>query len=318
MLMLSLLGVALIHGLHAESKIFLRLFLTALMRSPRHGIPPPITHPMYPSYLVELCNEWTCLVPKPCASLFTRQSFATVTLDVLGEHGSAAVWTCKSITRLVQLLRMRDFDCFLTFLRGLIENLAAQPTHFIHGHKENDSVLARLAKWTGVITTDFFSVGDGDGYGERARTHPHQFYSIVEILASAYDAGLHRRAIDDDYSYDDMGVRVRVRDPEAALVCAATQCLAVPHTSTTTSISPHHRAVLELLRAVDAPRPAIFNVLAHLPLAHLHALAGVLRAHDLGALECALWASAVEHLPSSRVSWGADPALRAALVDAER
>ena len=34
MLMLSLLGVALIHGLHTESKIFLHLFLTALMRSP--------------------------------------------------------------------------------------------------------------------------------------------------------------------------------------------------------------------------------------------------------------------------------------------
>ena len=61
MLMLSLLGVALIHGLYAESKTFLRSFLTALFRSPRHGIPPPITHPMHPSYLVELCNEWTRL-----------------------------------------------------------------------------------------------------------------------------------------------------------------------------------------------------------------------------------------------------------------
>jgi hypothetical protein len=183
---------------------------------------------------------------------------------------------------------MWDFDCFLMFLCGLVENFAAQPTHFIHGRKENDSVLVRLAKWTSMITMDFFSVRDGDGDGERAHTHPHQFHSIVEILASAYDTGLHCRAVDDNYSYDDMDVRVRVHDPQAALVCAATQCLAMPHTSTTTSISPHHHAILKLLRAVDTPHPVIFNVLAHLPLTHLHALAGALHVHDLSVLKCAL------------------------------
>ncbi len=51
--------------------------------------------------------------------------------------------------------------------------------------------------------------------------------------------------------------------------------------------------------------------LAHrMPLSKTHRL--------LSALECALWASTVEHLPSLCVSWGADPVLRAALVDAER
>jgi hypothetical protein len=310
MLMLSLFGVALTHGLYAESKTFLRSFLTGLFRSPRRGIPPPITHPMHPSYLVELCNEWTRLAPESCADHFTHQSFAGVTLEVLAEHGSPAVWTCKSITRLVQLLRTRDFECFLTFLRGLTETLATRPSckYLVHGREEEDhhSLVTRLAKWTGVITTDFFCSFRGDverhGVGD---AHTRQFYSIVEVVASAYDAGLHLCTIGDDTS---------VRDPQASLVCAATYCLASPLLSNTSS--PHRRALLALLRAVDdEPSSSTFDAVAHRPQAHLRTLAGALRAHDFGALECALWASAVGHSASSS-SPSSRAALRAALADA--
>jgi hypothetical protein len=297
----------LIHGLHTESKLFLRSFLAALFRSPRHGI-PPITHPMHPSYLVELCNEWTRLSLESCAGPCSYQSFAAVTLEVLAEHSSEAVWTCKSITRFVQLLRTQDFEYFLTFQRGLIEKLAAQPKYkySADSHEEDHhSLLARLAKWTGVITTDFFSSVGGDversGVGD---AHARKFYSIVEILASAYDAGLHLRTIDDE---------IGVRDPQGSLVCAATHCLVSPLLSNISS--SHRRALLALLHAVNnAPRSSTFDALAHRPLAHLRALAGALRAHDLGALECALWASAVDHSASSTSLERTE--LRAALADA--
>ena len=314
MLMLSLLGVTLAHGLYTESKIFLRLFLTALFRQPpRHGVAPPIAHPMHPSYLVELCQEWTRLAPGSCAGPFTLRSFAAVTLEVLAEHGSAAAWTCKSITRLVQLLRTRDFECFLTFLHGLIEALAARPRHSARGREEDHSLLhPRLAKWTGVITSDFFSVEEDArrcGAGN-SRSYSHlEFYSIVEILASAHDAGLHLPVIDDDDDPD-------VRAPQAALVCAATHCLTSPLFSTVNTA--HRHAVLALLHNVNiASAPpttstpttttttttttTIFDILANQPLARLRTLAAALRAHNLGALEQALWTCAIEH--------GADPAL---------
>jgi hypothetical protein len=302
--MLNLLGVALTHGLYTESKTFLRLFLTTLLRPPRHGVPPPIAHPMHPSYLVELCNEWIRLAPEPCAGPFTHRSFAAVTLEVLVEHGTATTWTCKSITRLVQLLRTRDFGCFLTFLHGLIEFLAARPRYLVHGCEDEYSLLTRLAKWTGVITSDFFSVGDAERCGGDAPTHAHaqHLYSIVEILASAHDAALHLSTIDNDRD-DDRDAR----DPQAALVCTATHCLSTPLFATLSA--PHRDAVLALLRDV-APSPATYSALAPQPLASLRALARALRAHDLCELEQTLWASAVEHAS------GADPALRAALVDA--
>ena len=306
MLMLSLLGVALTHGLYTESKIFLRSFLTSLIRSPRHGIPPPITHPMHPSYLVELCNEWTRLAPESCAGLFTPQSFAAVTLEMLGEHGSASAWTCKSITRLVQLLRTRDFECFLTFLRGLIEVISARPRHSLQDPQKDGSLLGRLAKWTGVITTDFFSVG-GDGEYLDTATHSRQFYTIVETIASAYNSGLHLHTV-----YND---NTDIRDPQAALVCAATQCLALPLFNTTSS--SHSHAILSLLRDIDVPRSTIFEAVSHRPLAHLRVLASALRGHALGGLERALWASAIERSSLSSPA-GADPALRAALADAAR
>ena len=306
MLMLSLLGVALTHGLYTESKIFLRSFLTSLIRSPRHDIPPPITHPMHPSYLVELCNEWTRLAPESCASLFTPQSFAAVTLEVLGEHGSALAWTCKSITRLVQLLRTLDVECFLTFLRGLVEMLAARPRYLLQDPEKDGSLLGRLAKWTGVITTDFFSVG-GDQEGLDTATYSRQFYTIVEILASAYNSGLHLHTV-----YDD---NTDMRDPQAALVCVAIHCLASPIFNTTSS--PHRHAILSLLRDIDVPRSTIFEDVSHRSLAHLRVLASTLHEHTLGGLERALWASAIERSSLSSPA-GADPALRAALVDAAR
>ena len=307
MLMLSLLGVTLNHGLYTESKTFLRLFLVTLIRSRRRRgiIPPPIAHPMHPSYLVDLCNEWTRLAPEHYAGPFTHRSFAAVTLEVLIKHGSAAVWTCKSITRLVQLLRTRDFECFLTFLHGLIETFPVRPTgprHLVHddGYGEDRSLLWRLAKWAGVITSDFFSsqVKDGARSGE---VDAHQLYSIVEILASAYDTGLHLVSINDD--------KADMRDPQGALVCAATHCL-----STTIPLfsSPRQHAVLELLHDVS-PNSTTYEALAGLPLERLRVLAGALRANNLGSLERALLACAVEHSSSS--SPVVDPALLATFAD---
>jgi len=46
-LMLSPIGVALVHDRYTESKVLLRSLLIFLIRSPRHGVPPPITHPMH-------------------------------------------------------------------------------------------------------------------------------------------------------------------------------------------------------------------------------------------------------------------------------
>src|SRR5712691_6590211 len=45
-------------------------------------------------------------------------------------------------------------NCFLTFLRELIEILVLRPKYFSWGRKEGQSLLGRLAKWTGVIRTD--------------------------------------------------------------------------------------------------------------------------------------------------------------------
>jgi hypothetical protein len=314
MLLLSLLGVTLSHGLYAESKTFLRLFLTTLiLPHRRHGnVPPPIAHPMHPSYLVELCNEWTRMAPEHCAAPFSHRSFAAITLEVLMEHGSAAAWTCKSITRLVQLLRTRDFECFLTFLHGLIEILAARPQLWHDDGRGGDrSLLARLAKWTGVITSDLFSSEVGLGDGERSGApHAHEFWSIVEILASAYDTGLHLVAIDDDGEED-------TRDPQAALVCVATHCLSAISTRSSplfsTISSPRRHAILSVLHNIS-PSPTTYDALADLPLARLRIIASALRAHNINSLERALWTCAVEH--ASSTSPVVDPALLAALEDA--
>jgi hypothetical protein len=228
------------------------------------------------------------------------------------EHGSAAAWTCKSITRLVQLLRTRDFECFLTFLHGLIEILAARPQLWHDDGRGGDrSLLARLAKWTGVITSDLFSSEVGLGDGERSGApHAHEFWSIVEILASAYDTGLHLVAIDDDGEED-------TRDPQAALVCVATHCLSAISTRSSplfsTISSPRRHAILSVLHNIS-PSPTTYDALADLPLARLRIIASALRAHNINSLERALWTCAVEH--ASSTSPVVDPALLAALEDA--
>jgi hypothetical protein len=228
------------------------------------------------------------------------------------EYGSATAWTCKSITRLVQLLRTTDFECFLTFLHGLIEILAARPQlRHVDGRGEGRSLLARLAKWTGVITSDFFSsqVGLGDGE-EQSGAHTRVFWSIVEILASAYDAGLHLVAINDDGEED-------TRDPQAALVCVATHCLSATSNRSSplfsTISSPRRHAILSVLRDIS-PSSTTYDALADLPLARLRIIASALRAHNLNSLERTLWTCAVEH--ASSTSPVVDPALLAALDDA--
>ena len=47
-------------------------------------------------------------------------------------------------SRVVQLLRICDFECFLSFLHGLIEMLATQPTYVVRddGREEDHSFLA--------------------------------------------------------------------------------------------------------------------------------------------------------------------------------
>ncbi|KAI9437459.1 hypothetical protein H4582DRAFT_1815640 [Lactarius indigo] len=306
LLLLSLLGVALSHGFITESKIFLRLYLTALIRPSRNGIPSAITHPMNPSYLVELCNEWTCLPPVACVGAFTRRAFAAITLEVLVEHGPRQAWTCKSVTRLAQLFRTQDFECFLSFLRGLIEAIAKWSQLAVHEHDEDSALLSRLAKWTGVIASDFFPIAD-EGADRPSDTHAEQFDSIVEILVSAFDAGIHSQLPTDDS--DD---NTDIRSHQAALVCAATLCLSTSLFSQTSARKQH--ALLALLRDATPDYSTTFGSIAHRPLAHLRAVAGHLRSHDLGALEVALWARAVEH--SGRAEPRTDPASHAALVDA--
>ncbi|KAH9969268.1 hypothetical protein BGW80DRAFT_1461750 [Lactifluus volemus] len=310
MLMLSLLGVALAHGLLTESKTFLRLFLTALVRSPRPGVPPAIAHPLYPSYLVELCFEWTHLALKPRAGAFTHRAFVAVTLEVLMEHGPATAWTCKSITRLAQLLRTRDFGCFLSFLHGLIETLTAPPLHMAHMDRDESLALfARLAKWTGVITSDFFPVRDGRDVGEAPPPPADQFYSIVEILVSAYDAGLHRSTINDRTDSD-------LRDPQTAFVGAAIHCLSAPLFLPTVN-ARHQNAILALLRDVP-PKSSTFDdaSLAGRPIAQLRVLAGALRSHNLRALEPAFWRGALEQSLRKGELSGVLKAMHDALMEA--
>ncbi|KAH9020834.1 hypothetical protein EDB85DRAFT_2002235 [Lactarius pseudohatsudake] len=285
LLMLSLLGVALSHGLLTESEIFLRLFLIALIRPSRNGIPSAITHPMCASYLVELCDEWALLPPATCVGAFTCRTFAAITLEVLVAHGPKQAWTCRSVTRLAQFFRTQDFECFLSFLRGLIEAIAKWSWLAVHEHDEEDSaLLSRLAKWTGVITSDFFPIAD-EGADIPSDTHAEQFNSIAEILD--------------------------LRNHQAALVCAATLCLSTPLFSQTSAQKQH--TLLALLRDAT-PDSTTFGNIAHRPLAHLRAIAGHLRSHDLGALEVALWTCAVEH--SGRVEPRTDPASHTALMDA--
>ena len=171
------------------------------------------------------------------------QYFAAVTLEVLGEHGS----TFKPITRLVQLLRTWDFECFLTFLHDLIEELAAQPRYLLQG-REKDPLFGLIAKRRDVIMTDFSSVGGRECLDTAA--HPQQFYTIVDTIASAYNSGLHPHTV-----YD----KADIRDPQAAMVCAATHCLA-PLLFNTTS-SPHRHAILSL-RDIDVPRSTIIEAIS--------------------------------------------------------
>jgi hypothetical protein len=102
--------------------------------------------------------------------------------------------------------------------------------------------------------------------------------------------------------------------PSSSSNCSDSSC----HSTTRLSAVPS-RPVLKFLRAVDAPHTITFDILANHRTTHLRVLAGALRAHDLGALEHAPWASAATG-QSSRAGRpkGADLALRAALVDTER
>ena len=306
--MLSLLSVALSHGLLTESKIFLRLFLAPLIRPSCNGVLSAITHPMCPSYLVELCEEWTRLAPPACASSFTRRAFAVITLEILVEHGPRHAWTCKSVTRLAQLFRTHDFGCFLSFLQGLIEAITNWSQHTVHEHDEDPvedcEVFSRLAKWTGVLVSDFFAIADeAADILNASNSNAEQFNSIAEILASAFDAGIHIQLHSND-STD-------VRSHQAALVCAATLCLSNPLFSQISARKQN--ALLALLR--DAmPDSTTFSSIAHRPLAHLHAIARCLRLQDFGALEVALWTCAVEH--SSRAEPRMDPGSHTALMDA--
>ena len=292
------------HGLLSESKIFLRLFLTCLIHASRNGISSAISHPLYPSYLVELCEEWTRLAPEACATAFTRRAFAAITLEILVEHAPRQVWTCKSVTRLAQLFRAHDFGCFLSFIQGLIEAITNWSRHVVQEHDEDPAgdcaVFSRLAKWTGVITSDFFAIGD-EGADSR-NTDAEQFHSIAEILTSAFGAGIHLRL-----PTNDSNDNTDIRSHQAALVCAATLCLTSPLFSQISA--QKQNALLAILRDAT-PDSTTFSSISPRPLAHLHAIAGHLRLHDLGALEVSLWTCAVEH--SSRT----DPAIHTALMDA--
>ncbi|KAN0130290.1 hypothetical protein V8E53_011913, partial [Lactarius tabidus] len=307
-LMLSLLGVALSHGLLTESKIFLRLFLTSLIRPSCYGVPSAITHPLYPSYLVQLCEEWARLPPEACATAFTRRTFAAITLEILVEHGPRQVWTCKSVTRLAQLFRTQDFGCYLSFLQGLIEAITKWSQHATHEHDEDQAEdcadFSRLAKWTGVITSDFFAItGEGADSRNASNTDAEQFHSIIEILASAFGAGINLRLPTND-SNDSTS-------HQAAFVCAATLCLSTPIFSQISARKQN--ALLAILRDAT-PDSTTFSSIAPRPLAHLREIAKYLRLHDLGALEVSLWTCAVEH--SSRAEPRTNPATHTALMDA--
>ena len=184
--------------------------------------------------------------------------------------------------------------------------------HLARTNRNTCRAAEALGPWPrrGSFAADFFSVEEDArrcGAAHSRSYSPLEFRSIVEILASAHGAGLHLPVIDDDDDDPD------VHAPQAALVCAATHCLTSPLFSIVNTA--HRHAVLALLHNVNiASAPpttstptttttttTIFDILANQPLARLRTLAAALRAHNLGALEQALWTCAIEH--------GADPAL---------
>src|SRR5712691_4350223 len=98
------------------------------------------------------------------------------------------------------------------------------------------------------------------------------------------------------------------------LATATTYRTADTHHNPDCATSPQRHTILTLLRDIDAPHSTIFEALSHYesprPVALPRVLASALLVHSLGTLECALWASAIEHLSLSLPA-GADPALHA-------
>jgi len=182
--MLSLLGVAMSHDLLAESKIFLHLFLISIIRpSPRNGIRSAVSHPDCHSYFVVLYEEWFGLFSVGWRHGFTRRAFVAIMLDVLVVYGPRQVWTCNLVTRLPQHYCTLDFGCFLTFSQGSIEAINKWSNHADEDPAEDGTPFSRLAKWTGVVTSDFFAI---DRSVKTDNTRVGQFNSIADIIVSAF------------------------------------------------------------------------------------------------------------------------------------
>ncbi|KAI0266980.1 hypothetical protein BC834DRAFT_969029 [Gloeopeniophorella convolvens] len=291
LLMLALLGISISHGLLHESTTFLRGLLTSIIRPPRPGATPTIAHPEHPSYLVNLYTEWT--------RSFTHRTFISVVLDVLAEHGTPEAWACKSVTRLAQCMRTRDFGAFLGFLRALIGVLSRHPTD----DAATAALAARFAKWTGVIISDFFTETREPAVVDYA----DQFHAVVEILTSAHACRLHLRFVI-DIENDDL-------DPRATLLCAVTHTIASPLFPTTSPA--HQRTVLALFHETP-PSAASFTTLASLPLVTLRTLTASLRAKALHEHEAALWTAALRYAERAGAAAAQRDALRDALEEAER
>jgi len=151
-------------------------------------------------------------------------------------------------------------------------------------------------------------------------TGTHANWTRSSKSASAHDAGLHLCTNDDEtvttrtlVSASEFATR-KLRTP-----CRARCSLPAAAAATTRLSAVPSRPVLKFLRAVDAPHTMTFDILANHHTTHLRVLAGALRARDLGALEHAPWASvATGHSSRASRPRGADPVLRADLVDTEK
>jgi hypothetical protein len=164
----------------------------------------------------------------------------------------------------------------------------AEETAFVDGLYESVTTrLRRCASCRSISTcTGCHLVADG------WTLIAHATCEIVDVgtTKSSSHSLHHRRRHSDEYDYDDRDIciRVRVRDPQAAPVCAATR-QALPRSGTLQQYQPVALgAIIGPLRSIDAQHSMVFSTLAHQPVAHLRTLARPLRVLDLGTLERAL------------------------------
>ncbi|KAI0058693.1 hypothetical protein BV25DRAFT_1188227 [Artomyces pyxidatus] len=307
-LMTCLLDMALFYRLPCEAHIALRSLLAVAIRPSQNAISTVlICHPAHPSYLVDLCKQWTS---EEFGGGFSVHSFVSTVIDVLTEYGGPDAWTCKAVRRLAWQMRAKEPCLFLRILTGLAFVIGSQGRSSPKSHKrtrhdvlsDDHTLVERLVKWLKAIPSSF-------PLDEDTASRDH-FEAVVEFVSLARSMQLHICA-------GDSGCESPATQMRSLLTCIATQCLASPMMS---ACGPRRTDMfVALLREAQPgssdfsdltsviftpPLPAFSPVKKALPsdelvIRFLERHADVLRQHSLCALEAALWTCALWNLEHS-------------------